>query len=424
MISLFLKYFNPILRNKIFFLIASLLFWLALEVGYRVFVNKYFEYAGFTMTFSIKYWEALVIFFVLTYISPTILKKPSDFLIIIFLFGFITPVLVFYSLADQERIHLYIILLGYVITNFLRNGKIYKLPSVKQGKEIALSILFFGPLIVTLWFIFSGAINNINLDIRKVYELRTETGVIINTKIMGYLNFWSYKVFGPILISFFIWKKKYNLLILICLLHIFWFSISGNRAIIFFPILIVFFWIFFLKNNSLSIIPVLLSSVIFISLLVFFMYDNFLFPSLFIRRTFFSPAFLTFTYYDFFSVREFVYWSNSITASFINYPYNLYPAKLIGDYLETNGHANTSFLATGFMHAGLFGVVFYSILVGYLLRLIDSMGKNYTQILIAVSAIIVPFNSLVKGADLPTALFSHGIIVGIIILFLLKNLKN
>ena len=125
MISLFLKYFNPILRNKIFFLIASLLFWLALEVGYRVFVNKYFEYAGFTMTFSIKYWEALVIFFVLTYISPTILKKPSDFLIIIFLFGFITPVLVFYSLADQERIHLYIILLGYVITNFLRNGKIY-----------------------------------------------------------------------------------------------------------------------------------------------------------------------------------------------------------------------------------------------------------------------------------------------------------
>ena len=157
---------------------------------------------------------------------------------------------------------------------------------------------------------------------------------------------------------------------------------------------------------------------------MYIVYADILWGSLFIRRVFFVTSFLTFTYYEFFSLHEFVYWSSSITSSFIDYPYELNPAEVIGAYIGTDAHANNSFLSTGYMHAGILGIIFYGILVGLLLRLIDSLSHKGVPPWVAVASVIVPFQSLLMSADLLTALLTHGIGMAIVILFLLRSAEQ
>lgn len=58
-------------------------------------------------------------------------------------------------------------------------------------------------------------------------------------------------------------------------------------------------------------------------------------PSMFIRRVFFVPGKLSYDYFDFFAENHFIYWSNSFLSHFIEYPYSLPLAELIGNYEGT-----------------------------------------------------------------------------------------
>jgi hypothetical protein len=129
-------------------------------------------------------------------------------------------------------------------------------------------------------------------------------------------------------------------------------------------------------------------------------------------------------YYEFFSQNQWVFWSNSFASQFINYPYDLNPAQLIGSYMGTGSHANNSFLATGYMHAGTAGIVAYSIFVGFLFRVIDSLAHKGLPPWVAVASILIPSQSLLVGADLPAALLTHGIGASVLILFLLRSTSS
>ena len=137
----------------------------------------------------------------------------------------------------------------------------------------------------------------------------------------------------------------------------------------------------------------------------------------------FVPSYLTFIYYEFFSTENFIYWSNSFTSNFVEYPYDANPAKIIGKYLDTNDHANTSFLATGFMHAGIFGIILYSLIFVIILRIIDIQNFNKNDIWINIAITFIPLHTLITSADLTTALITHGIIFSIIFLLLYENKK-
>ena len=84
--------------------------------------------------------------------------------------------------------------------------------------------------------------------------------------------------------------------------------------------------------------------------------------SLFTRRLLFVPAQLTFKYFEYFNMNQFVWWSsNNIIGLFIQYPYEKPFPQLIGeDYLNTPLlSANNGFFSTGFMHGGIVGIFIY-----------------------------------------------------------------
>ena len=116
-----------------------------------------------------------------------------------------------------------------------------------------------------------------------------------------------------------------------------------------------------------------------------------------------------------------MYYSNSITSHFIEYPYAMSPALLIGDYLGARSYAINSFLPTGFMRAGFFGMILYAFLFGLLLRLIESVARYGVPVWMAVATMIIPSHALLTSADLPTALLTHGIGISSLLLFLLRS---
>lgn len=417
-----IKTSSNIFEKRHVFIFSSIIFKIILEYTYINFVNQIFEYRGFNLNISaLKYLESWLIFFLFLSFTTHKLEHTSDFIINTLFFLFLSPLLVFYSLSNAMREYFYIVLLGISIIYLFRNGKKIKLPVIKQGKFLSLLICIVGVVLVSLWMIFSGGLNYFNLDQTKIYELRRSVNSVINVGLMSYLNSWAYTVFGPFLLAIFLNNRMYFFTILIFLIYLFWFGVSSHKAVILYPFVVLFVYLWFKNNKGLSVIPISLTLVIFFSYMSYFIFDEYLYSSLFIRRVFFTPSYLTFVYYEFFSNEGFIFWSNSITSKFIDYPFNLSPANLIGDYLETGSHSNSSFLSTGYMHAGIIGIILYSIIFSLILRLFDGIGNIYGSVWFPVASIIIPIRSVILSADLPTGLLTHGVLLTIIILGLYKR---
>jgi len=412
-------------KLHIWFVSASLLFFIALQVSYVKFVVPFFSYKGFDLDFNyIRYFESWAIFSLMLLLSPKRFNVPSDFLIIYLIFSYFTPLLVLYGLSNQSRYPLYIVALCVVLINFIRLGRPFRLKYVKNGKALSVSILLGGAAIVTLSAIFSGGLAGLNFNLANVYNLRDVQSDRLSFGIMSYLNIWATKVFGPAIIAVFLWKKQYLLAITAFGLQVFWFGLMAHKSILFYPLLVFFIWIWSRKNSGLSLVPTALTCVIILSMLIYFISGNIFVASLLIRRVFFVPASLTFEYYEFFGANGFVYWSNSLTKSLIDYPYHLGPAKLIGEYIGSGSNANNSFLATGYMHAGVAGVLVYSVLVGLLFKTLDSMSFKGIPSWVGLAVVLVPAHSLISSTDLPTALLTHGFGVSLVILFLLRSFNH
>ena len=410
------------LKSMTWFLFFAIGYRLTLEFSYIKFISPIFEYAGFNNEVSnIKYIESWLLFIGLTSILKSRLTRPSDFFIALMVFANITPILVFYAFSNASRETIYYITICAMLINIFRNVKAIKFPKVNVGQHATIKILVASVTAVTVWMIFSGGLQFFNLDLRKVYETREEVGEIINQGPMAYLNIWATKVFGPGLLTIALWKKRYVYALMVIALHVVWFGISAHKSVLFYPILVVFSWAIFRNTKIVAFIPIGIASAIGISILIFTIFENILIGSMVIRRAFFVPAQLTFAYYDFFSHNPNVWWSESITATFLKYPYSMPAPEVIGEYMGGDSYANNSFLSTGYMHAGVMGVIIYGIIIGLLFRLIDYIANNCFPIWVPISILIVPCYSLLMSADLPTALLTHGVGMAVFILYLLGN---
>ena len=83
--------------------------------------------------------------------------------------------------------------------------------------------------------------------------------------------------------------------------------------------------------------------------------------------------------------------------------------------------ANNSYMSTGFMHAGLFGIIFYNFIVVYILKLIDmkfdknNNNKDFKSYKVLLAFISLPIFQLFTSSDLFTTLLTHGLGISILI---------
>lgn len=412
-------------RNKVFYILLCIIYKILLDFTYANFVSKNFEYAGFTFSLNYeKYVISSFLLFIYSICLPSTSKCSSSFFLNIMYLCFFIPLASFYALADKDTFSYLTLNLSFIIIYLISMINIIKLPTINLNKvNFVENSLWAFCITITAYYILSGGLKNLNFNLLNVYDFREEASEITSQGIMGYLSNWAWKVIGIALLCSALEKDNKIRIIAILILYIFWFALSAHKSVLFYPICIIGLWWYFKKNNSNN--NILIISLIVIIVLSYFTYlysQNMLLPSLFIRRVFFVVANNSFDYFEYFYDRERIYWSNSfVTLGLIDYPFDMSPADLIGSWRGTDSHVNNSFFSTGFIHAGLSGTILYSIAVGVILKIVDSIQARGDYLFMPIGVLFVPMWSLIMSADLITALATHGIGLAILILFIFRK---
>lgn len=410
------------LESRALFFGIGVVFRFLLEISYRDFVHPVFEYAGFEMQPNFdKYIESWIMYIGALILIPEKVSRPSHYIICIMFFVFIAPLLVYYGFADPDRWALYCVMTQYLIMILVSKGRLVHVPVIRNGPALALGLNVLTVGVATAWMVASVGVSNFNLDLDAVYDFREEANNQIYSGALGYIAVWAATVSGPFILMLFLRRKNYMLAFGVFVLHAFWFSINTHKAVLFYPVLVVSIYILFKYSRATSIIPLTFSAVVALCLVDYFFTGSLFLSGMFIRRLFFVPSHLTFVYFDFFDDNPLVYWSNSFFTWFLNYPYNESIALVIGSYLgDSTLWANNSFFSTGYMHAGLLGIVLYGVVVGLILRILDSLASKGIPLWGSLAITIVPFNNLATSADLPTTLLTHGLGYSIFVLYLYR----
>ncbi len=416
-----------LLESRWSFYIAGILFRLVLEFSYIDFVHPLYEYAGFGLTpDSTKYLESWMMYLAMLACLPAQAHRPSDYLICVCFFAYMAPLLVFYSYASPARWILYGVAMQYTIIGLLRASRHrLALAPPKHGPKIAW-VLCIGTIVgATVWMLTSAGLSNFNLDLDAVYEFREDANNTIYSGLPGYAVVWATTVAGPFLLMIALRDRRRLLTLGVLTLHIFWFGVSSHKSVLFYPALVISLYTLFKHSRAMSLIPIGMGLALGISLAAYHITESLFLGGMFIRRVFFVPSFLTFTYFDYFNTHSFVYWSNSLLSWLIPYPYDESVALVIGNHLnDPTLWANNSFFSASYMHAGVLGITIYGLAAGLLMKALDSLtgkGDKGVPLWIVLSVVIVPFNTLFTSADLTTTLLTHGLGFGMLIMYLMSS---
>ncbi|RBO85738.1 hypothetical protein [Marinomonas aquiplantarum] len=406
-----------------FFYILMVLFRVVLDVSYVLLVNPAFEYSGFVLEFSIltyfSSWATYLV--VLPFIKKRVLSI-TDYFLITFALFLIVPLTSLYGLTGWSINPVAVTVLSFFLFAFISKSSWIKIPYIprfRYGDKLFLMISGGAIIFLVIWYIVSGA--TFNLNIYRVYEYREENSELASGGVLAYTNVWTYKIFSIFFISYFLWRRNWFFVVLGVIAQVVFYAYSAHKSVLFGLVLVFGIWFWFRKSNKSYILPLGLTVLVISCLLLYLAFGYAIFGSLIVRRVFYVPAYLTYQYFEFFSNNPFVYWSNSVLSGLVSYPYDLSLPKLIGEYVGSGTSANNGYISTGYAHFGYWGVLIYTIMFAYVLRILDVVTKNTGALWLVLAITVIPLRSALISSDFFTTLLTHGLIVIILLTLLIRS---
>lgn len=418
------RFADRIISTKAFLVFSLFFYRILLDLSYVYIVSPKYSYSGFILNVNnVKLLESYALLFVSSLFLKHRIKKPSDFFILFLYSMLVVPLLSTYSLLNKSREYLYMVLFSFLVIMVISKITQIKLPIIRNGNKFVVGISLFTGILLFSWIIFRGGLHYLNFNLLRVYDFRRTVSELIFPGKIAYLMTWFGKVMNPLFIAIALMKKNKTMFLFTIGIQILFFGITAHKAILFYPILIVFASILGEKKYFGQMIPIGLAGVIIFSTLHYYITDSLIMPSLFIRRVLYVTALNHYRYYDTFKQLGFLYLSNRAWfPQIIRYPYDLPVPQMIS--MIYNGHpntwVNTGFLATGYINFGLSGMIVYSAIVGVIFRFIDYIAKYSLPMWLCIAIMVVPINSLLSG-DLFTCLLTHGILIAMIMLWLMSS---
>ena len=413
--------------NSIFFFASVVLFKLALDLSYTLILSDGFAYVGYHLNFDgFRYFSSWVLYLVSFKLLEPKFNYVKDYFFLTAVLAVLGPLLVLWGLDYRREIFpvfvsfTAIFLIYFTYAFFLRSRSV-KLPRVKHGISISFFISVVLVLFLIVWYPVSGV--SYNLNFAKVYEYRTLNAELSTFGLLIYLNTWIFKVFAVFLLAYGLLRKWYFFAAFMVLVFILFFAANTHKSVFFTPFLIVSFWLYFSRFNSLFIVPLGFSTLVLLSIFSYYYIDDVWMSALFPNRVFEMPAHLTFQYFEFFKENEFIYFSNSFLKSFVEYPYNLGLANLIGEYNgNADENANNGYISSAYAQAGIIVVYLYSVIIGLILTVIDKMIiKGEIKAWFALVIFMVPLRDFLISADFLTTMLTGGMIWSLLLIYMVRN---
>lgn len=405
-------------------IVWSLVLRIVLDASFIFFViSKIWDYAGFQLAIDpLRYAESLLAYIIFLPAIPNRLHRPSDLLLLLLVFGLILPSSSLYGLTDCDR-GSFLLLNGAAWLVLLSRAVVptVSIGIIRNGPLVVITLLLVLAILTTGWMLQAGGLSQFNLRFDKVYEIRRTVPAELSSGALPYLIGWCVKVVGPSLIAICLWQRRYCTAAFAIALQVLWFALTSHKAVLFYPMYVLFLWARFRSRGALWVVPAAVSGVVVVSLLMASISLDVWSASLFIRRSMFVVAQTAFQWFDFFETKPLLLWSYTFGAAFADYPFELNPERVVGESLGKDANVNTSFIAYGYAQAGIAGIVIYACLVGLLLRIIDSVAARGIPVWLATAIMITPMHALLLASDLPTAVLSHGIALSLVVLLLIRS---
>lgn len=407
------------------FYIFLIFFRLVLDYSYFNFVHPVFSYEGYYLNFNwFNYTLSWVFYLTSFFLVRDHILLPSDYFFISAILAVFAPLTSYFGLNNFSYFPVLLTLMSFFIIWFLLKTNLVKPVEFKihdGGGKLAFNLSVISVFILIFWYILSGAVFYFNLDFSKVYEYRGMSSKLASIGPMAYFNGWVYNVFIVYAMAYTLLHKKYYLTILFVIIQIFFYGVSAHKTVFFTPFLVLSIWWYFRNFKSVMFMVVSFSFLVSTSVFLYLYNNNIMFGSMFSRRVFFVPAKLTFDYFNFFENNPKIFWSNSVLSWLFDYPYHDRVTKIIGYENDTEASANNGYIASGFSHAGILGILIYSYIIAFLLKNIDYFSKFNVPLWFILCLIVTPMRSFLISSDLLTGLLTHGFLIAFILILLSRK---
>jgi hypothetical protein len=264
-----------------------------------------------------------------------------------------------------------------------------------------------------------GGLARLSFDLSAVYEVREEYLERLGT-LMGYLVPWQGYVLNPAIMLVGVRRRSVLLVLLGLALQILLFGMTGYRAFLLIPALLLAFYLIGNRRQLPAIALAGMLAVIGIALVLYAWLDEPLIPLLLVDRVIVVPAEIHYWYYDFFGVhgQAPLQLSQSILAPLSTAHYSTPIAEVIGwTYMGSNASANVGLFGDAYANFGLAGCGAYALLFALLLKVVDAAGRAADP-RVAAALIAMPAFQLVNSGLL-TTLLTHGLALAVLVLWAL-----
>lgn len=387
-------------------------------------ISPLYNYSGLTLDINkIGFFISIFYLFVITLFSPKDMSRPSTYLYIMMEVFIFVPTLSYYWLNNQSFIYTSFIVLCSMIISLVLNRHTKSIKFKEEYASVWLKLIFAAYLLIAAFLIIKrGGIDYRAFNLNSIYELRSENSLL---GLMGYLLNWCAKVFCPFFVIYYYYRKQKWIMLPILVLQVLLYLSFGNKAFLFSIALIIMCVKItkrgrFQKEFLLCMIGVNITS---------YMLDILKISDIPRRaipyRMIYIPVQIQFQYYDFFRVRDKLYFAETIVGKILsmNKPYPDGISYFIGRYYSdsnTFGNANTGVFSDAFANGGFICMLIYTIILGVIFRLIDSITTELPLYTVVSSLSYIMF--VLNDTSLLTTLLTGGL--GLMILLLLLFNSN
>jgi hypothetical protein len=247
----------------------------------------------------------------------------------------------------------------------------------------------------------------------KVYDIRLKARDAVPGK-LKYIISWSAMVIVPASIAWCLKRKQYFLIVLPIIIQVLIFTIGGTKSHIFTLALVVFLYLLFAFKKMEWFVPCL-NGLLAASLLL----KNAFIMAVVVRRAFFFPMSISYSYYEFFTKFPQLRLSQSIFKRFFENPYKLDAPFIVSRYVYKAPvmSANSNYISNAFANYGFLGILAFTLIIAIILVIIERISYNKVGKKYIILITFCSFYALVNSA-LFTTLMTHGLIFALLLSFI------
>lgn len=269
-------------------------------------------------------------------------------------------------------------------------------------------------------------------SLSEVYSIRDEFHTSKNetSSIVQYIYSWTGNIVNPLVIVVFLLRKQKLYIILAVIVQVYLFSISGLKNILSVPLFILMFYYFIklFKYRSL-LFPAILITIMGLCDIIDLVTGSIIANTIFTRRIFSTIGHLNYLYYDFTLHNPLYYLQHSIFSRFVDRIYlETPPFRVALEYFNTSFSANAGMYPDAYINFGIAGVLFYTIVLKVILSILDAkfleIDSDDTNFYPLMLAYVMTIFRTVTETSLFTALLTHGILLGTVIVVLILSTQS